>query len=254
MTQRTITAAVLVIGNEILSGRTKDVNLNHLAVTLGGWGIAVREARVVPDIESEVVAAINALRARYQYVFTTGGIGPTHDDITAACVAAAFGVPVVQHPEIAERINAISARFTRAAGTMRSQLLMARVPEGAGLIENPTGGPQGFFMENVYVMAGIPRVMQAMLSSLESELEHGAVVGSVSVSAYLGESRVAEALADIQDAHPDIDIGSYPFSRDSRYGTSLVARGTDPKRLQQVLEQLEALIREAGETPFDQIS
>lgn len=247
MTARTVTAAVLVIGNEILSGRTKDVNLNHLAVTLGSWGIVVREARVVPDVESDVVAAINALRERYDYLFTTGGIGPTHDDITAQCVASAFAVPVVQHPDIAERISARKA----PPEIMRSQLMMARVPEGAGLIDNPTGGPQGFCIENVYVMAGIPRVMQAMLSTLETKLEHGAIVSSVSVSAYLGESRVAEALASIQDAYPDIDIGSYPFTRDSRYGTSLVARGTDPQRLARVLDELQALISAAGETPFD---
>lgn len=249
MPPRTVNAAVLIIGNEILSGRTQDVNLNHLAVTLGAWGIAIREARVVADIESEVVAAINALRARYDYLFTTGGIGPTHDDITAACVAKAFAVPVVQHPEIVSRISAHEA----PPDIMRNRLLMARVPEGAGLIDNPTGGPQGFFIDNVYVMAGIPRVMQAMLSTLESQLEHGAVVSSVSVSVHLGESQVAAALGAIQDAHPEVDIGSYPFMREGRYGTSLVARGTDPDLLRQVLEELEAMIQAAGAEPFDQV-
>ena len=248
MTGATVTAAVLIIGNEILSGRTQDTNLNHIATTLGGWGIAVRECRVVADQEAEIVTAVNELRGRYRYVFTTGGIGPTHDDITAVCVARALDRPVVEHPEIA----AVIRRREAPASIMRNRLLMARVPEGAGLIDNPTGGPQGFFIENVYVMAGIPRVMQAMLGSLEGKLETGAVVRSRSVTAYLGESQVAEALGQIQDAYPALDLGSYPFLRDDRYGTTLVIRGTDTALLDEALAAVEAMIRAAGAEPQDQ--
>ncbi|MEM1229090.1 MAG: molybdopterin-binding protein [Pseudomonadota bacterium] len=248
MTGPTVTAAVLIIGNEILSGRTQDTNLNYIATTLGSWGISVRECRVVADIEAEIVTAVNELRGRYRYLFTTGGIGPTHDDITAVCVARAFDRPVVEHPEIA----AVIRRREAPEPIMRNRLLMARVPDGAGLIDNPTGGPQGFFIENVYVMAGIPRVMQAMLGSLEGKLETGAVVRSRSVTAYLGESQVAEALGRIQDAYPDLDLGSYPFLRDDRYGTTLVIRGTSTALLDEALGAVEAMIRAAGAEPQDQ--
>ena len=175
-----VTACVIIIGNEILSGRTQDINLNHISSTLGGWGIQVHHARVIPDDKDIIVNTINEVRKTYSYVFTTGGIGPTHDDITAVCVAKAFDVPIIQHPDIVERIRQRPA----PDDIMASRLLMARVPEGAGLIDNPSGGPQGFAMENVYVMAGIPRVMQAMLSTLEGKLESGFVVRSQTVRAY----------------------------------------------------------------------
>lgn len=242
-----VTACVLIIGNEILSGRTQDVNLNHLATTLGDWGIQIKEARVIPDIEEVIVTAINETRGVFDYVFTTGGIGPTHDDITAQCVAAAFGVSLYQHPEIAARIE------TRPAppDIMRNRLLMARVPEGAELIDNPTGGPQGFSMENVYVMAGIPMVMQGMLSSLNGKLRSGPVVRSHSVRAYLGESQISSQLGVIQQQYPSVDIGSYPFFRDERYGTTLVVRGPDTQELQQVAADIMSAVRAAGEEPED---
>jgi len=247
MEQRAVTACVLIIGNEILSGRTQDVNLNHIALTLGGWGIQVREARVIPDIHSVIVATVNETRAVYDYVFTTGGIGPTHDDITADCIAEAFGVDLVLHPEIASRIEKRPA----PPDVMASRMRMARVPEGATLVDNPTGGPQGFRIENVFVMAGIPAVMQAMLSSLEGKLERGPVVLSRSVTAYLGESQIAGALRDIQARYPGVDLGSYPFFRSDRYGTSLVIRGTEEERLDTMLEEVKAAIIAAGETPQD---
>lgn len=242
-----ITACVLIIGNEILSGRTADSNLNHIALTLGGWGIQVREARVIPDVVDDIVGAVNAARDRYHYVFTTGGIGPTHDDITVDCIAKAFDVPIVEHPDIAARIK------TRPAPpeVMAARLRMARVPEGATLVENQTGGPQGFRMDNVFVMAGIPMVMQAMLSSLEGQLETGPVVRSRTVTAYLGESQLAGALADIQNRFPEIDLGSYPFFRKERYGTSLVMRGVDEERLDAMLAEVEQAITAAGGTPED---
>ena len=242
-----ITACVLIIGDEILSGRTQDVNLNHLATTLGNWGVQISEARVIPDVVEVIVGAINEVRVQYDYVFTTGGIGPTHDDITAACVAQAFGVELIQHPEIAERIRQRPA----PADVMASRLLMARVPNGAQLIDNPTGGPQGFAMENVYVMAGIPMIMQGMLSSLAGKLKSGPVVRSRSIRAYLGESQIAQALGQIQDIHSNVDIGSYPFFRDERYGTTLVIRGTNAQEIDAAAQAVMAAVSASGETPED---
>ena len=245
MAERIVTASVLIIGNEILSGRTQDVNLNHIAKVLGEQGVRVREARVVPDVEDVIVDAVNDARARFDYVFTTGGIGPTHDDITADCIAKAFDMPLVVSEAIAERIRGRPA----PADVMASRLRMARIPRGAELIDNPTGGPQGFRMANVFVMAGIPAVMQAMLSTVE--VQGGAVVRSRSVTAYLGESQVATGLTRIQARYPEVDLGSYPFTRDGRYGTTLVMRGTNPDDLAAMLDDVRQLIVDAGETPED---
>ena len=247
MSDTPVTACVLIIGNEILSGRTQDINLNHIATTLGQWGIRVTEARVIPDIEDTIIDTLNAVRTEFDYVFTTGGIGPTHDDITAVCVAKAFGVELYQNEEIAERIRSRPA----PDDVMQSRLLMARVPEGAELVDNPTGGPQGFNIGNVYVMAGIPMVMQAMLSSLDGKLKSGPVVRSRSIRAYLGESQIAGVLGEIQDAHPDLDIGSYPFFRDDRYGTTLVIRGIDNNSIDSAAAAVNSAVEAAGETPED---
>jgi len=241
-----VTAAVLIIGNEILSGRTQDINLAYLAKKLNEYGIQIREARVVPDIEREIVDAVNALRRRYDYVFTTGGIGPTHDDITADCIAAAFGVDLVVSPEIAALIE----RRPAPPEVMESRLRMARIPRGAGLIHNPLG-PPGFYIGNVYVMAGIPRVMQQMVDSLAGKLRRGATVRSRSVTAYLAESQVARRLGEIQDAYPHIDLGSYPFHREERYGTTLVMRGTDEAALDVMLDAVSRMIIELGGDPVD---
>ena len=242
---KSVTACVLIIGNEILSGRTQDINLNYISKTLGKWGIQVREARVIPDVEETIIETLNSVRKHFDYVFTTGGIGPTHDDITAACIAKAFNKPVVRHPDIEARIN------TRPAPpeVMESRLLMARVPEGAELIDNPTGGPQGFFIENVYVMAGIPRVMQAMLASLEGSLNSGDVVHSFSIRAYLGESQISEPLGKVQDEFSDLDIGSYPFLAEDRYGTMLVIRGTNLEDIQNAADAIKEIILSGGESP-----
>ena len=245
MAERVYTACVLIIGNEILSGRTQDTNLQHIAQVLGEQGVRVREARVIADVEDEIVSAVNGARAKFDYVLTTGGIGPTHDDITADCIAEAFGVPLV----ISEEIAAVIGQRPAPAEVMESRMRMARIPEGAGLIDNPTGGPQGFCIGNVYVMAGIPAVMRAMLSTVS--LAGGKVVRSGSVTAYLGESQVATGLTALQEEHPDVDIGSYPFSRDGRYGTTLVIRGTDAGELNHVLDQVAELIRAGGEEPVD---
>ena len=235
MDDQAVTACVLIIGNEILSGRTQDVNLNHIALTLGDWGIQVREARVVPDLEAAIVDAVNYARTTYDYVFTTGGIGPTHDDITADCIARAFDVPIVINETIAELIRQRPA----PPDVMEARMRMARVPEGAVLVDN------------VFVMAGIPGVMQAMLASLNGKLKRGPMVRSRSVTAFLGESQIAGALREIQDRYPQVDLGSYPFFRKDRYGTSLVMRGTDEALLDEMLEAVKAAIIEAGETPQD---
>lgn len=238
MRERIITAAVIIIGNEILSGRTQDTNLRDIALTLGEWGIRVMEARVIPDVEDTIVSVVNEVRARCDYVFTTGGIGPTHDDITAGCIAKAFGVELVEHPQI----GALIRKYPATPEVLRSRLRMAMVPSGAGLIQNSMGGPPAFFIDNVYVLAGVPAIMRVMLASLRSQLVGGAVLQSRSVTAYLEESSIAAALGDLQKAHPEVDIGSYPFFQDGRVGTTLVMRSTDAALLERVLTQVEALV------------
>jgi molybdopterin-biosynthesis enzyme MoeA-like protein len=190
------------------------------------------------------VSVVNEVRARHDYVFTTGGNGPTHDDITAECIAKAFGVPLVEHPEIAALIR----RREAPPDIMASRLRMARVPSGAGLIENSTGGPPGFFIGNVYVMAGIPSVMRAMLASLRSKLTGGAVLQSRSVTAFLPESSIAAPFAELQARYAQVEMGSYPFTRDGRYGTTLVLRSSDLALLDVATEQVNAMILAAGGT------
>jgi molybdenum cofactor synthesis domain-containing protein len=241
-----VTAAVLIIGNEILSGRTQDTNLAYLAKTLNEYGIQVRHARVVPDVEADIVEALNALRAQHDYVFTTGGIGPTHDDITADCVAAAFGVELV----ISEPIAALIRQRPSTPEVMAARMRMARIPHGGGLIDNPLG-PPGFYIDNVYVLAGIPRVMQQMVESLRGKLRGGAPVRSRSVTAYLTEGQIARRLGEIQQRFAHIDLGSYPFYREDRYGTTLVMRGTDAAGLDAMLEQVKQMIVDLGGEPAD---
>ena len=248
MTQKTVTGCMIIIGNEILSGRTQATNLAHLALVLNELGVRMTEARVIPDIEGVIVATLNECRAKFDYVFTTGGIGPTHDDITAACVARAFGAELVYHPDIV----AVIKRREAPPQVMDARLLMARVPAGASLIDNPTGGPQGFQIENVFVMAGVPAVMQAMASTLDkARLKGGLPVRSRAIGAYLGESTVAAALSGIQDEHPGVDVGSYPFYKADGYGTNLVIRGTDEAELEAIKEKLRAMILSFGAEPFE---
>lgn len=242
-----VSAAVLVIGNEILSGRTQDVNLAYLATRLNDYGIQVREARVVPDVEDAIVDAVNSLRTRYDYVFTTGGIGPTHDDITADCIAKAFGVPLVIDEEIAE----ILRRRPAPPDAMQARMRMARVPQGSGLIRNPFG-PHGFHIGNVYVMAGVPQVMRAMTDALEGRLRGGLTIRSRSITANLAESQIARRLGEIQQGSPQIDLGSYPFYRDDRHGTTLVMRGGVEAELDAMLAQVRQMIVDLGGTPTDE--
>lgn len=240
---KTVTACVLIIGNEILSGRTQDLNLSYIAQTLGEQGISVTEARVIPDVHEVIIDAVRYARSNFDYVLTTGGIGPTHDDITAECIASAFEVDLVMHPEIEERI-----RFRPAPKeVMASRLLMARVPRGATLIENSTGGPQGFTMENVHVMAGIPAVLQAMLPNIE--FQGGETVKSRSVRAFMGESEIATQLGELQRLSPSVDIGSYPFHRDGVYGTTLVVRGVVLDEVERTVDSIREIIRAKGSEP-----
>jgi molybdenum cofactor synthesis domain-containing protein len=190
-----VSAAVLIIGNEILSGRTQDTNLAYLATKLNEYGIQIHEARVVPDIEAAIVEAVNALRHRYDYLFTTGGIGPTHDDITADCVAKAFGVPLVINEEIAAMLR----KRPSPPEVMESRMRMARIPEGGDLVRNPLG-PPGFTIGNVYVMAGIPQVMQAMIGALDGHLRRGETIRSRSVTAHLSEGQIARPWATSRTA------------------------------------------------------
>jgi len=244
---KTVTACLIIIGNEILSGRTKDKNLSFVAERMSEWGVRLTEARVIPDIEETIVETVNTCRAQFDYVFTTGGIGPTHDDITAAAVAKAFGVTLHRHPDAL----AIMQRQHRPEDLNEARLKMADVPEGATLIDNPVSGAPGFQIGNVYVMAGVPMIMQAMLEGLRHDLVGGAPVLSRSVRAFLPEGAVAEGLGVIQDRYPDIDIGSYPFFRKGRFGTSLVLRGTDAAALERAQGEVGDLIRALGETPVE---
>jgi molybdenum cofactor synthesis domain-containing protein len=234
------TAAVLIIGNEILSGRTQDVNLNAIAKKLGGVGVRLAEARVVPDIENEIVEAVNALRQRYTYVLTTGGIGPTHDDITTDCIAKAFGVAVHEHPEARARLV---AHYTKTPLTP-ARLRMARIPEGAALIDNAISSAPGFRIENVYVMAGVPNIMLSMLEAIVPTLAQSSAYTSQSVSGFVPESIVAEGLAAIAARYPLLDIGSYPWQREGRWGTALVARGTDLAMIESAIQEILALMQQ----------
>jgi molybdenum cofactor synthesis domain-containing protein len=242
-----ITAAVLVIGDEVLSGRTQDTNTNHIARFLSAMGIDLRECRVVPDVEEEIVAALNALRRRYTYVFTTGGIGPTHDDITADAVAKAFGVGIDYHPEA---MALMAARYKNPEDFNEMRKRMARIPDTATLIRNSVSTAPGFHIGNVFVMAGVPMVMKAMLEELSSRLEHGAVAHVATVEAHLPEGQIAAALANIQTAHKTVSVGSYPFYREGGPGTQLVVRGRDASEVEAAAAEIEAAVRSEGAEPL----
>ena len=243
------TACVLIIGNEILSGRVQDMNLTYIAGRLNDFGVRLREARVIPDHEDAVIATINEVRQNFDYVLTTGGIGPTHDDITAECVAKAFGVPL----EINEEARAALQARVGGDHLNEARLRMARVPVGGQLIKNAVSAAPGFQMENVFVMAGVPSVAQAMVDALESRLAGGTPVRSRGVMARVSEGAVAAPLTAIQDRFPDTDIGSYPFYRSGRFGTTLVVRSTDTARIDAAVEEIKAMIREMGAEPEEEL-
>jgi molybdenum cofactor synthesis domain-containing protein len=246
----TVTAAVLIIGNEILSGRTQDANLAYLGKHLNEIGIQAREARVVSDDEDAIVDAVNALRARFDYVFTTGGIGPTHDDITADSMAKAFGAGIDYHPEV---FDVLKAYFEgRGFEANEARMRMARIPDGAKLIDNTVSLAPGFEIGNVFVLAGVPSIARAMFEGAKNRLRRGRTVLSRSIRVHVGEGTVAERLAQAQTRFPDVDMGSYPWSKDGSFGTSLVLRSPDKPRLDQAFEAVFKLAVEAGGNPVEE--
>lgn len=238
----TVTAALVVIGEEILSGRTPDANIAYVAAYLTRIGVNLREVRVVADSEEEIVAAVNALRRRFTYVFTTGGIGPTHDDVTTDAIAKAFGVEVVLDPDA---VAAMRKHFSGAELTP-ARLRMARVPEGASLIDNAISRAPGYMIGNVVVMAGVPRIMQVMLDAVSPRLAKGRPVLSCAVRIDAPEGDVAPGLAALQAAHAEVQIGSYPFFENQRLGTFVVLRSADEAQLEAAQKALWILIEREG--------
>ena len=237
-----VTAAVLIIGDEILSGRTQDTNLNSIARYLATFGVDLAEARVVGDIKEEIISALDALRGRYDYVITTGGIGPTHDDITADCVAEAFGVQLYEHPEI---LAMMAARWGGEVNAARRR--MARVPEGGSLVKNPVQGPPGFQIGNVFVLAGVPAIMRGMLEDIGPRLRAGAIVIARTVRVEgAGEGVIAAPLEALAKAHPALSLGSYPFFTPEGFGSNLVIRGRDGDEVAATVEALVAALADIG--------
>ncbi|MGQ3675583.1 competence/damage-inducible protein A [Xanthobacter sp. TB0139] len=234
-----VTAALVIIGDEVLSGRTKDKNIGHIAERLTEVGIDLREVRIVPDVEEDIVAAVNALRARFTYVFTTGGIGPTHDDITADSIARAFGVPIDVDP----RARKLLLEYIPEDRLNEARLRMARIPQGAELVANAVSKAPGFRIGNVIVMAGVPRIMQSMLEVVLPDLEKGRPMLSHTVKANTGEGDIAAGLSELAGRYPKVLIGSYPFrDEDGGFKTHLVARTRDKALLEQVTAELEQLV------------
>jgi molybdenum cofactor synthesis domain-containing protein len=247
--ERIWTAALVVIGDEILSGRTEDRNVAQVATWLNQHGIRLAEVRVVADDVAAIGEAVNSLRARHDYLFTTGGIGPTHDDITVDAIAAAFGVPVIVHPA-ARRILEDYYR-DRPGGLTEARLRMARTPDGAELLENPSSGAPGIRMGNVFILAGVPGIARSMLEALTGRLEGGRPVVSVTVGARAPESDVADLLRETEAAHEGVAIGSYPFFRDGRYGANFVIRSVDGELAQRAGVDLAERLRAAGYEPVE---
>ncbi len=229
-------ASLVIIGDEILSGRTEDKNLSYLAKWLGRLGINLSEVRVVLDDEDDIIEAVNSLRKKYDYVFTTGGIGPTHDDITTECVAKAFGVESRIDDDALEKMQT----FLEGKELTEPLLKMLRIPEGGELIYSPVTKAPGYKIENVFVMAGIPKIMRGMLEGMYDYLEKGDLIHSRSFDIMVGESFFAEELTQIQDKYSDVSVGSYPFSRDGKYGATIVLRSTQESQL----ESCELLVKE----------
>jgi len=243
---RVWTAGLAVIGDEILSGRTQDKNIAQVASWLNAQGIRLAEVRVVPDVEQRIIEAVDALRTAYDYCFTTGGIGPTHDDITVDAIARALGVPVVIHPTA----RAILERYYEERGGLNEgRLRMARVPEGAELIENRMSGAPGIRIGNLFLMAGVPHIAAGMLDALSGTLEGGRPLVAVTVGAFAPESEVAELLREAEQSAEGISIGSYPFFKDGRVGSNFVVRSEDEQRARAVAEELAGKLAEVGYEP-----
>ena len=240
------TACLLVIGNEVLSGRTQDANIKFLAVRLGEVGIPLREVRVIPDVPETIIATVNEVRARFDHVFTTGGIGPTHDDITSECISAAVGVPWEVHPEAWARME----RHYKPGEFNAARQRMATLPRGATLIDNAISIAPGYTIGNVHVMAGVPRIMQSMFEALAPRLAGGPPIVAGAVHAKgLAEGRIAEGLEAVQKRYADLDIGSYPYYRGDGNGVALVAKGNDAAAVAAAVGEITALIAQCGYVP-----
>lgn len=248
MSERIWTAGLAVIGDEILSGRTQDRNVAQVASWLNAQGIRLSEVRIVPDVEAEIVAAVKALRNRYDYLFTTGGIGPTHDDITVDAIAAALGVGVVHHPQAVE---VLTRYYADKGGATEARLRMARVPEGAELIPNRMSGAPGMRIGNIFIMAGVPHITAGMLDALTGTLEGGAPLVSATIGGWVAESEVADMLRAVERAHDGVAIGSYPFFREGRVGANFVARATDQRQVDTAIEAIRSGLDERGYAPVD---
>ena len=250
MTDSAPTACILVIGNEILSGRTKDTNSGWLAERLTAMGIRLNEIRVIPDVEETIVAAVNETRAKYTYVFTSGGIGPTHDDITAESIAKAFGVPWEINPDARAILR---SNYKSDEDLTPARLRMAMLPRGAEMIPNPNSKAPGFRTGNVYTMAGVPRILQAMFEGIASHLKGGPVLLAHTVVGNVAEGKMADALGAIQAHNPDLEIGSYPGQRpDGTFRNAVVIRGLDRARLAAAAAEVVALVRSLGGEATDE--
>ncbi len=248
MTDRIYTAALAIIGDEILSGRTQDKNIAQIALWLNLQGIRLREVRVVPDVEDAIVEAVNALRVRNDYLFTTGGIGPTHDDITVDAIAKALGVGVVIHPEASA---ALAHYYETRGGLTEARLRMARVPDGAALIPNRMSGAPGIRHGNIFIMAGVPHITAGMLDALTGTLEGGAPLLSRTIGCWVAESEIATMLGATEKAHEGCQIGSYPFFREGRVGSNFVIRSTEQADLDACAEALIAGLAALGREPIE---
>ena len=235
-------AALIIIGNEILSGRTKDKNLAYLAEWLNEIGIQLYEVRVIRDDEKEIVDCVNLLRKKYDYVFTTGGIGPTHDDITTESIAKAFNVELETNPEALRILQS----YYKEGELNEARLKMTLLPKGAELVENPVTKAPGFKMENVFVMAGIPSIMQGMLEGAKAFLKVGNKMTSKSIDVFMPESYVAEELSKMQDNYPEVEIGSYPFNKEGQFGTSLVMRSANLDSLERCASDVAEMVKKLG--------
>lgn len=234
-------ASLLIIGNEILSGRTQDKNLNFIAKGLGSIGIKFIEVRVIPDIEKTIINTLNEMRKNFDYVFTTGGIGPTHDDITTASVAKAFNVGLEINDEYYQKIHEYYKGELN-----EGRIKMVTLPQGAKPIANPISTAPGFYIENVYVMAGIPNVMQAMFDNVKGTLKNGEIVLSNEIKIYGSESKIASPMSQLQDKYQDVEIGSYPFVEDNKVGVSIVLRSTDKNSLKHSYDELNGIFKKMG--------
>lgn len=237
------TASIIIIGNEILSGRTLDINTQEIALTLGKKGIIVAETRTIPDIKETIIQHVRELSAKYDYVFTTGGIGPTHDDITAESIAEAFGLPYTRNEEIYQILKEHYETIGEKLNQAREK--MAYTPEGAELLFNDATKVPGFITRNVYTMAGIPEVMKAMLKSALPKLKNGNILESKTIDIMLGESKIADQFSKLQKKYPNVDMGSYPFTKDGKHGASLVLRSSDYSKLNLAYTELQKICDDA---------